>query len=925
MAQQRTYQVLQNSQKPRIRWWWPAGYVEPAVLEQQLSDLAQAGFGGAEISNVGLGSGRPTMELQYLHGSKRWNDGVLAAYRKADELSLHLDLTIGPLWPSMVPGLHPDDVGAAQELTFGRVLVDKVSRRFAGPLPLPIDPPAGRSPANPTVEPQLHLLYVSALRISAGSLDKDPRATLSVDSRSARSLKSAVVDNKLEWEAPDDTQWAIVATYRRGTAQTKSSYEFNDNSFCEPIGGVVDHFSKEGVEAVESWYERELVSPELRELFGRVKGNLFEDSIEIAQSQYFTPNLLSEFQTRRGYDLTPYLPFLLDAKPHFFAPVKPSFTSLDDTSKRIRHDFYNTISDLYLENRVVGLNAMAKSFNLVFRTQPYGFPLDMAKSAYLVDSVEGETLCFSSNPHDAFRILATGRDVAGKVILSDELAAVIGMDYKATWRWLLEQGNEHLALGVNQISMHGLPYPESPTSTWPGYFSMLPNPPIPSFADAWGPRQPQWEFVSDATAYMSRAQSILQRGSPTVDVAIYHRGLDGLAGGFSDPSLNAAGFSYAFPSEGLLLLDSATVKGGRLWPKGPAYKALILVEEPAIDLSLARAIGRWGELGLPIIIVGDAPTTIPGLSNTLKSDEEELLWIFRSILGLSTTRQVAKKEEVASALRSLGVQPSASYADPSAELITYRRSETTAEGAVEWYFVYNHSSSSTSQQVNLTGSGTPEIVNLWSGEISPIAFSRVGASQVSVKIELRSKAATVVCIRPEQVDLLGDVDPLRSPVEHSVIPLGDWSLTIEDWNPAEPGVVGKGSSATTKTELPPIALTTFAPWHELLPSTPHLAGIGRYTSTFSLPSAPHALRFTPGELPHGSFGLTINGSRIPVDQLGGPTDIPSSALKEGKNELVVTVATTLNMKMRVVSADVYGKRERDAYGMLSAPTLSILQ
>lgn len=174
--------------------------------------------------------------------------------------------------------------------------------------------------------------------------------------------------------------------------------------------------------------------------------------------------------------MTPHLPLLLDAKPHFFAPVKPSFISLDDTSKRVRHDFHNTISDLYLENRVLGLNKMASSLNLVFRNQPYGFPLDMAKSAYLVDSVEGETLCFSSNPHDAFRILATGRDVAGKTILSDELAAVIGMvsggddkrnrsesdlaitqDYKATWRWLLEQANEHFALGVNQVRFLLLP------------------------------------------------------------------------------------------------------------------------------------------------------------------------------------------------------------------------------------------------------------------------------------------------------------------------------------------------------------------------------------------------------------------------------------------------------------------------------------
>jgi hypothetical protein len=88
----------------------------------------------------------------------------------------------------------------------------------------------------------------------------------------------------------------------------------------------------------------------------------------------------------------------------------------------------------------------------------------------------------------------------------------------------------------------------------------------------------------------------------------------------------------------------------------PHLQALIVVEEPSIDLSLARAIGRWGELGLPIVIVGAPPATIPGLSKTLKRDEEELIWIFRSILELSTTRQVASQGKVASALSSLDVE-----------------------------------------------------------------------------------------------------------------------------------------------------------------------------------------------------------------------------------------------------------------------------
>lgn len=98
----------------------------------------------------------------------------------------------------------------------------------------------------------------------------------------------------------------------------------------------------------------------------------FADSLELSQTQYWTPALLEEFKQKRGYDLTPFLPLVLDeAKHHPFAPPFKTFTLPNRDEKvnrkgrslqdRVRHDFALTISDLYLEKRLDPLKKWANS------------------------------------------------------------------------------------------------------------------------------------------------------------------------------------------------------------------------------------------------------------------------------------------------------------------------------------------------------------------------------------------------------------------------------------------------------------------------------------------------------------------------------------------------------------------------------------
>jgi hypothetical protein len=147
------------------------------------------------------------------------------------------------------------------------------------------------------------------------------------------------------------------------------------------------------------------------------------DSLELSQTQYFTPSFLSEFHLRRGYDLTPYLPLVLVcAKPHPFAPVVEVLETTDDRAKRVRWDFALTVSDLFMDRRLDPLQrwansvrAVARFFHFVvvwwavaeqgrglidtpatrqigmtLRNQPYGIDFDAALAATKVDIVEGE-------------------------------------------------------------------------------------------------------------------------------------------------------------------------------------------------------------------------------------------------------------------------------------------------------------------------------------------------------------------------------------------------------------------------------------------------------------------------------------------------------------------------------------------------------
>ena len=452
-----------------------------------------------------------------------------------NSMGLHMDYTLGPHWPTGVPGYTPDSPETAKELVHGQAFVQP-GAKYIGPLPFPVADPSGQTVGNPNVTATPELVAVLAAKTSTIAANA---SVIALDYSTIRDITKEYNNGTLIWTAPLDGRYIVVAVYGRGIGQIQNMYDMNSDGpvLTDPSPAyIVDHLSVAGAEATVKYWNEHILTEELCALMKTSEGSLFEDSLELKLTQYWAPNFMREFSTRRGYDLTPYLVYVLKDTN--------TFTGDTEVSRMVEYDFYSTVTDLYIEYRLSRLKKFAHSLGLKLRVQPYTATFDSSRAAAVVDIPEGESLGFESTP-DSFRVLATGRDIAGKTtILSNEIGAYMGKAYGVTWSFLLGTANYDATLGASQSVIHGFPYQDSPTSLWPGFAPFTPlGSSSNGFADAWGPRQPQWLFAPNASRYMAHSQALLQRGSPSVDVAILN--LDwGVTASWDDNGLNDAGYSY---------------------------------------------------------------------------------------------------------------------------------------------------------------------------------------------------------------------------------------------------------------------------------------------------------------------------------------------------------------------------------------------
>ncbi|MDP0501134.1 MAG: glycosyl hydrolase [Verrucomicrobiota bacterium JB022] len=875
----------------KFRWWWPHGLVDNAEIAREVRDMAAAGFGGAEIADVHHSvRDRELAPDTHGWGTQPWVDAVTVAFETAREHGMELDLTIGPSWPAAVPTVDPDHPAAMKELAVG-----------FGQGSFPMEVPQPRVHAERGVNRQ-ELRFVQAARVVSGDPAEKGKWVLQQDS--LVDVTDKVRDGVIHWTPPSDGEWVVLAYWLRGSAQQPER-----GPHTEPESYVVDHFSEAGTRAVTDFWEQNILNPHLRELIKDAGGNLFEDSLEMeTDSTIWTPGFAQEFQKRKGYDLMPYLPLVVQEHE------KNIITYEGYNGSQVVHDFWDVLWQLYMEHHQHALQAWAAELGLGLRTQPYGMPTDAMLSAAHLDIVEGESLGFKNL--DDYRSLAGGRDMGGHTVMSNEAAAYAGGAYSTTWQRVLTTLNPIFAAGVNQTFFHGYAYAEVPDVKWPGFAAFSPYGTGPGYAEAWGPRQPSWQHVPDIADYFARVQWVLQQGKPQVDVAFLRQ--EGYAGsGFGAPWFttegDATGWTHSFVAPSLLELPLAKAKNGRLAPDGANYQLLAFEgnafrgKSITMPVQTAEKLYDYARKGkLPMIVVGDwsQPST-SGLPQ--KGEEAELKKIFDKLLKLPNVINVPDRESIGEAVAKLDLDRPVKH--PNASLVHAHR----RDGKIDYFYFSNAGKDATGEvpvSIRPSAKGAQAFeFDPWTGEIFLLPQAQREGDRYVIPVSLSPGDSRILAFAPKGTFPQAKEHQPLGPVADTLT-LGDWQLTIEAWTP------GDKATETKKTEHE-VALDTLQPWTEL-PGHEFTSGLGRYTTEVEVPAEwldRGTVTLSLGEV-FDTAQVTLNGQTLPTLNPLHPVVDVTEHLQPGENTLQVEVSTTLNNQLREAHKEVFGNNSAQPYGMM---------
>lgn len=548
--------------RPWTRWWWMGSAVDPANLTRELETLADAGFGGVEVTSIYGVRGYEHAFVPYL--SAEWTELLLHAADEARRLDMGIDMPPGSGWRTGGPDVPLADANAALRISVDTVAggsewtTDRTDRRIDG---------------------------ILAVSDRGGSVD----------------LTQQTGSASTTWRAPDGT-WYVY------TAETVYSGDDVKRPAPGGAGYSIDVFSHRAVTNFLDWYgervDERIPSGTLR--------SLFHDSFEYGGNG--SSDLFDTFRRNRGYDLTQHLHALAGQSEadhvarvksdyrqtldemlisNFLAPLREWAHARGSLSRNQAHGSPGNLLDLYAASDIP-------------ETEIFG-PLDQSDADPLIS-----------------KFASSAAHLAGRPLTSAEAMTWLGEHFQVTLDYVKEAADQLFVSGVNHLIYHGTAYsPEE--AEWPGwlfYASTQFNPrnafwrDLPAFNQYVTRVQSVLQHGapdSDVLLYWPIFDNWHETQGMRIDFRVhtprwfYDRPLGDVA-----TSLWDAGYAFDYVSD-RLLSDRVSFSEDRLRAGGAEYRAIMIpwaermpVETFANLLDLARA-------GATVAFVGDLPSDVPGL------------------------------------------------------------------------------------------------------------------------------------------------------------------------------------------------------------------------------------------------------------------------------------------------------------------------
>ena len=482
---------------PGVWWHWMGSNVSREGITRDLNAMKSAGIGGATIFGLSdvctpwacpIGNS-PTPDI--VAYTSPWWKLVRHAAEEAKQLKLDLGIHNCPGYESSGgPWITPEL--SMQELIHSSRRV-KGPQRFSGKLDRPtVDAHANQmfpvfNPATGQVEkPEIPARRDFYRDIAVLALPADGVVP---ESKVLNLTQKTAEDGTLTWDVPEG-DWIL---YRFGYTTMGTLVQ---PSQWDAVGLECDKMSQEAVE----FHVKHLLD-ELRKNLGSLVGtglkHVLFDSYE-AGSPSWTPRMLEEFQKRRGYDLTAWLPVFAGRQ-----------VDSEQKTKSVRDAFNQTISDLYRDVYFKTISRLLREAGLECVCEPYGGPWNINEVTPSIDRVMGEFWTREgSYPMEQHAPVIAGWAAGRRVI---EAESFTGQPNVSQWTehpaWLKPIGDAMFCSGFNRLVLH-----HCVQQPWDDRYK--PGMAMGRWGTHFGRNQTWWEPGKAWLAYLARCQALLQRGEP---------------------------------------------------------------------------------------------------------------------------------------------------------------------------------------------------------------------------------------------------------------------------------------------------------------------------------------------------------------------------------------------------------------------------
>jgi len=589
-----------NTARPFVRWRWNAEVPTEREIIRQLDILKQAGFGGVEICPAEDANAKM----------------VKFAADTAKQRGMTVDLALGS--PLAAPSLWTSE--QIQMITLGK-------KTLTGPATCIADVNYLVNAADETrrlaPDPNRQLMFLWLI----------PQGLLSFKMGEELSDKVSP-DGSITFDIPDGNHTLYIGVWHENPTQLTDTTRRAD-------GPVLNLLNKQAVEKYLNSISANL-NPALGSKLGDSIHTISCDDTELSGANW-TTDFAQQFSQRRGYELIPYLPLVLDDN------LPKENTRFYDTIRRVRYDFCATFAELFHERFAQTFYEWCRGNNVLSRLQT-GY-IDMLDGSMLTDIPRGdawlvpgeqpfepnratEILCrvstkiASSAAHLTNKSIVNCESMTPAVFASPAPASPgasrgggqkrsSGGDFRQTLESLKASDDLTFISGVNHSILDG--------------YSYLPaNAPFPGWTRAaacLSERNPWWPYFRNWTDRNARLSCLFQSSRRQARIAILCPTADlwsdcGLSPRFVDyiwylfplwQALNHNGYTADYLGE--KILPQTTFEDGKLHFGTLVYDAVIVPDAFSIEFPAAKALRFFAQAGGKIAFIGEPPQTAPGFKD----------------------------------------------------------------------------------------------------------------------------------------------------------------------------------------------------------------------------------------------------------------------------------------------------------------------